>query len=1043
MSVSGLPSSPTLQISALGRLSIQVNGDEVQPRVPAKAGAIVVYLAESGGSADRAKLAHLLWSDQTDDQARANLRVVLSRLRASLGDAVRADRNEVWFDTDWSIDTLAAPDVDALADAHPGYAELLEGWEESGAPLFDEWLAGRRGALRGQRIDALKSRVRSEIYDGDAAQAVRLGQVLVDLDPWNEDGHRLLLEALATSQGRPAALLQFDQLEKMLSKEFGVSPEPETIALIDRISARRGEVNQPRDELLPLPALATPRWPTRFFGRQAELDELKAALGDTRVLAVVGPGGIGKTRLLSALAAELHASGQRVIYVSFDEHDMQSASQTPQVLAQVVLGELGVPIDQSSGAFATLQRTLVNGPAILCLDNVEVLNDLESSLLTLCQHCPELRTVVTTQRHLDLVSALSMELRGLETEGDGDQRPAALELFTDRVRFGLETDEDLSAALQVCRSVDGHPLAIELAAQWVSRSSVQALLDLLSAGSDLSTRASDLPARHRNLNALVEAAIGRVSEGARRSLALASTFAGEFDLADLERLEAGESTALAGWLSELAEHSLVRTHRRWFSLHPLIKRFARSHLVAESEWSGFQARHARAVLGDLMTADFRHDDPRWRRRAEDLRLAILQHIDGAESETLMPPLIRYLGLLRTWGWHETGSSTIRQSLDRNDLSTMMRAELHRHEGEAMLHAGRTDEALTTLEAGLAEVGMDIPASPARRRLWVLRQLGALGSPNLIPVSPLRRSEAAERARIMSLLGEVFYVSDRRGDMIMFGVGSLRAGRLSRNPMLMAAGDAALSITAQLAGSHGISDRYRRRATRRMASKPDLDDPFTASETLGILALIDASAGRMDDSREVLSAADDAARSSGRTRYSGQLAILEALIDHFEMKPQAAADRLDELEPLMRQSGFGRGVAWAHAARAEAVLSLGETEEAHASAIEALRFGADAGALEDESRAHVLLGRVALIQGRVDDAVDHLVSAAPGLRGGGAQAIQHSDAHSGAVVLAESLEGLGRSVPPGPAALNRRLARFVRAVPAARGRVGVIRDLHAV
>ena len=784
----------TLRIAALGAPEVFLNGARVETKLPAKAIALLVYLADHEGVAQRARVASLLWSEHIDSQARSNLRVTLTRLRSVLGSAVQADRTRIWIATDWETDLCRQIDSAQLIADERSTLILLDGWDVSGATAFDDWLRDRRGTVQSAQVNALKAQARSLTVDNDWVGALEVSTRLLQIDPWSEEGHRIHIESLANVDSRPAALAHFDRFERSLVAEFGVSPEPETTLLIDRINSAgfNGDSVERREDD---PSRGGRTWRTPLIGRSTEL----AALGDLvragHVIAIVGPGGVGKTRLMSALMEEFHAERRRFTFTSFEDVEYGRSEDDKGVFAKHLLTDMRVPINQSLGPSQTLVAHLGTGEHLLCLDNVEVLEGIEESLNELLRQCQNVAVVVTSRRQLHLVSGTTFRLGGLSTDGDVASEPAALRLFLDRMS-GEPSSAGRTQALAVCRYLDGHPLAIELAAQWTSTTPLESLVEAVASGPSLVTRAPDLPERQRNLDTLVAASVERVSATARETLDLLSFFAATFTRRDLKALAINIERDVV----ELVEHSLLRVGSRAYSMHPLIKRFVRSRLAGSGLATEYRARHATVTLRGLNQQSIDYSASAWAQMAEDLRLAIEHHIEMAEPEVLRTPLIHYLGLLRTWGWNETARQTIVRVLGRDDLGARMRAELHRHDGEACLHAGRAADAGDSLRRGLEALGETMPSTRWGTRRWVARQVIGMAGPQLRS-NESRRADAAERARIMSLLGEVYYVSDCREEMIMFGLGSLRAGRVSRDAHLMAAGDAALSITAQLAGAH--------------------------------------------------------------------------------------------------------------------------------------------------------------------------------------------------------------------------------------------------
>jgi DNA-binding SARP family transcriptional activator/tetratricopeptide (TPR) repeat protein len=1034
MKGSNVAKEATLAIATLGGLALRIEQQRLEHTVPAKSAAILVYLADHGGRVRRTKLAGLLWSDHTEERARSNLRITLSRLRRGLGGRVASDRDALWLEGSFSYDAhlLSSASPEQLLALYGG--DFLSGFAAPGAELFDEWLVGRRAVLHATGIERISEEARRARDASNWSLCRQLAERLVEFEAWHEQGHRWLIESIAATTEPTAAIAHYERFARSLEEEVGTEPEPATKQLVAAIRDRPRP--PPRLEPRDLAAARPPTWPTAFLGRSSELDRLRQLARFRSPVSIVGPGGIGKSRLLAAFAKEREASGAQVIYTTFDGHESTSKEATFRVFAETILASLRVPSDSEAGPEDTLRRYLSQGRWTLCLDNVEQLEDVERPISDLATRCPELEIILTTRRRLVLVSGRVLELQGLAYDDHGDTLSPAVALFLDRLPRSPDTAAEMEIVRSVCSTVAGHPLAIELAAHWAASASLGELAAVVETNHALATTAHDLPTRHRALDVLVAASVERVPPEAQRVLRAATVFSGPFSRRDIEALVIVSDKELA----QLVQHSLLTLHSERYHLHPVIRRFTTTLFDSPDALDELSARHARRMIEVMTRDDDAGHDSTIQTRADDLRRAISWCIANIDVETLMPPLRRYLGYLRAWGWFKAGLATIELALQRDDLGPVLSAELHRYAAEAMLHAGKIDEATRTLERGLACVGSRIPNGSARRRVWNAQQAAVLSVSPLGRASAEKEQRAAERARLMSLLGEVFYVSERRAEMISYSLGSLAAGRRSREPVLIASGDAAISVAAQLSGAHGVSERYRKRARDRLKDAAS-QDPFTATMAWGVTALVAAGAGQWADARKDCAASIGAARASGRARIVSQTEILLALVDCHEGKAKNALARLHDIEREIERNGFRRGLTWVYATRAEAAYRIHDFALARGAAQDALRTANEHGRPEDASRAHIMLARLDLKSDALETARAHLRDALPGLAADSALAIQHLESHCGAASVAIAVERRTGPSTPSAREMVAKLRSYARAYPIAGPRYADLRTLH--
>jgi len=306
----------SLEISTLGTLQIRRNGRPVEDFPTRKVEALLVYLACTGRSHPREQVAELLWDDRSQSQSLTNLRATLSRLNDQLAPFLLTTRKavaihpeaNVWVDAVELSTTLllhkpplSTRAVHGLERALTLYkGDFLAGFSISESQGFEEWLRSERQRLRVGVMQALGHLIDFHVerasFDAGIVHATRL----LELDPLREDAHRQMMRLRACSGQRSAALAQYDICRRVLADELGVEPEVATTTLYRQIQS--GAFVPPTPPLKA--SIHVPAHPTRFIGREAELVQLEDYLDDPdcRLLTLIGPGGVGKTRLAYEVA---------------------------------------------------------------------------------------------------------------------------------------------------------------------------------------------------------------------------------------------------------------------------------------------------------------------------------------------------------------------------------------------------------------------------------------------------------------------------------------------------------------------------------------------------------------------------------------------------------------------------------------------------------------------------------------------------------------------------------------------------------------------
>ncbi|MFO7572608.1 MAG: adenylate/guanylate cyclase domain-containing protein [Gaiellaceae bacterium] len=353
--------------------------------------------------------------------------------------------------------------------------------------------------------------------------------------------------------------------------------------------------------------LPSPR--TSFVGRRDELDEIERLLEDPscRLLTLVGPGGVGKTRLA------LEAAARRIDRYPHGVHYVGLASVVaPDFLVPAVADALQFPIDAAHSAFSPQDQLvdyLAERSTLLVLDNFEHLLEGAGLVTRVIERAPSVEILTTSRERLSVESEWVLDVDGLHVSanGNGDSRASgALRLFEERARqadhgFRLG-EEELEHAVRICRLVDGMPLGIELAAAWVFMLPCSEIADEIERTIGfLETSMRDVPERHRSLRAAFDHSWRLLTEEQRRCLRQLSVFRGPFT----REAAAVVAGADLGLLAELVSKSLVRRLELGrYELHELLRQYAAERLAEAADESADESadardRHARYYVGRL------------------------------------------------------------------------------------------------------------------------------------------------------------------------------------------------------------------------------------------------------------------------------------------------------------------------------------------------------------------------------------------------------------------------------------------------------------
>lgn len=704
-----------LHVSLLGPVEVRRDGTIV-PIAGGKTAEVLVRLALDAGTVVRTdRLIEELWADDAVNTRRNTLQSKIAKLRRALGEPqVVLSRDDGYvLDVDPSeVDALAVLD-DAVATARL----VAEGDDRRAADLAmsalsrlsgelipaaqGEWATAHRARLEAARAALLDAAFGARVRVGDDADVIGDLEAAVDAHPFQEHLWELLMTALYRAGRQADALAAYQRARLVLAEQLGLDPGERLQELEQQIlthaAALRGAASASADALTTnLPALAA-----ELVGRDDEVAAIRSRLADERLVTLVGPGGVGKTALAVETGRQLRASGDFMIGGVWLVR-LETATTAGEVV-DAVIAAVGV----AGGEPALLDRLRSNA-TLLVLDNCEHLVEPIADLaVRVLDAGAATRILATSQVPLDVDGESTVEIAPLSLVH-------AIELFGLRTAtHGRHRSGDDTQVEELCRSLDGLPLAIELAAARTKTLSVSDIARRLDDRIDvLSDPASRRSERRRALRSTIAWSYDLLFPDDQKGLWALSTFAGGASLAAtehvLQRLGVPASTTI-DVIGRLAGRSLLITDDDGatgsvrYRLLDSIRAFARDAMTDAGLLDDALDAHAEwfATAAAVST-----DGVRGREQAEYLTLASSEraNIDAALawSATHDPPRALAIALGFGWAWIVLGDSRGAERL----LAALAANEGHaspRDRAAALLLAGWIEASLGDLDAARTHI----------------------------------------------------------------------------------------------------------------------------------------------------------------------------------------------------------------------------------------------------------------------------------------------------------------------------------------------------
>lgn len=451
------------------------------------------------------------------------------------------------------------------------------------------------------RLFALEDRIDARLALGHHAEVIAESEALVADHPLRERLRSQLMIALYASGRHTDALRACEAYRRLLADELGLDPSPALRRLEEQILRHDPALQEGRRSARRTPP-ATPS--TSFVGRDAQVSALISELQQARLVTLTGPGGVGKTRLALYVAAQAQsdfADGTVVCELA--------PITEPGAVGQALATGLQIQRRSQRTIEDTLVEFLRTKALLLVLDNCEHVIDAVAVLVAqMLESCPGVSVLATSRERLDLPGERLCDVPPLEVG-------PAVALFCGRaraVRPGITLDKTaLDEVGEICRQLDGLPLAIELAA---ARMRAMNTSDIAARLGDrfalLGKGARNAPRRHRSLRAVVEWSYGLLPELERQLFDRLSVFAAAFTAEAAQQVCAGaglDAALVPGLLAELIDKSMATIGDHGgaarYSLLGTLRAYGHAQLEQRGEVDRWQRRHAQHYVAFVEEAD--------------------------------------------------------------------------------------------------------------------------------------------------------------------------------------------------------------------------------------------------------------------------------------------------------------------------------------------------------------------------------------------------------------------------------------------------------
>lgn len=655
----------------LGPLEVRDGDHTVQIPGRKEKALLALLLVELGTVVSADRMVFELWGDEAPATAAQNLRTLVSRLRRHLGKEtiitqrpgyrIGAEPEDVDAHLFEQLADEAARDRSQSASTAETAERALALWRGRALADFEcfHFADNEARRLEQRKLTTMELAFDSGLALGRHADLVADLRAAVDQNPLHEPFYRMLMLALYRSGRAAEALKVYTEAELVLGEELGIEPTQEVRSI------ERSIVME--DSSLDLISRTSPNnLPTAFssfVGRDEELASLIAALPRRRMVTLTGPGGSGKSRLaLETATRVLNMFRDGVWRVEL------APLRDPDSVVPAIGNAFGDPVSHAADPMGSLIDLLRERHLLLVIDNCEHLVAATARIVsTILQRCPDVTIMATSREALGipgesvwLVPPLRVPEVGAPVEEQ--EQAEAVRLFVSRAKDAASafelSDENRHHVFDICRLVDGLPLALELAATRVSSLSPRAISERVSHDLGvLSAPRGSAAARHQTMRAALDWSYQLLDDRSAAIFRKLAVFRGGWTVDDSQALLGADSTDV---IADLVGGSLVeRLHGRRLDYRLLepIREYATELLNSSPDLEPVSERHAEVYAELASKADEglrSHEQMDWLRLLEDehdnLREAIAWSLEFGKTQRALE-LVASLGLFWFMGGH--------------------------------------------------------------------------------------------------------------------------------------------------------------------------------------------------------------------------------------------------------------------------------------------------------------------------------------------------------------------------------------------------------
>ena len=977
-----------LCISLFGSYSVTLDGHPLYEFDSDKTRLLLAYLAvEKDKPQRREYLVGLLWPEQPEARARRSLNQALYNLRQLLGEPsgrgrlrhksdspprgtfLLSDTLTIQFNSNSSyvLDTqdfnnlicscqnhnhryLEACDecMVRLAEAGTLYrGDFLRDISVKDSVAFEEWTLLYRAHFSHKAVEALRSLALCHEYRAELSEALSVARRLVEIDPFWETGQRQLMRLLALNGQSNKALTHYDNYKHMLQSELDVTPEEETQVLSKQLT--REAHTEATICRLPIPN-------SQLIGRKRELAELHGYLNDPdcRLLTILGPGGIGKTRLSLEIArVSRYIFSDGVFFISL------SALDSTQSFAPVVAGVLEFTFREVGDPAQQLLDFLRHKNMLLVMDGFETILPGATWISEVLRYAPGVKFLVTSRSSLKISDEQVFELEGMQIPevGELDQvkQSDAVQLFLifaqHRQPAFILNENSCMAMVRICQLVQGLPLGLLLASYWVGLYSLDEIADQIERNLDfLKVDWKDLPARQRSLQATFEYSWNLLSKEEQRYFTSLAAFNGSFSSSAVRHV-AGPSVNL---LQSIIDKGLVsHTVAGRYQIHDMVRQFLFKRLEQDIKFTKvIRTRHSQYFLKSLAEWGMDIKSARQHKTLETMELEVENLRTAWRWAVIIQDWDDIASGLEGMGWYadlrfrfqegERACQTALENLPRQNFSQLF-TNLTIWQAHFLQKLGQTERAYSILLDILRRLELH-PMQGSDTRPERAHTLFEIGEISLHVDRVKAREYYQESLEIFQELGDSYNtgkVLSLLGEIVHHGGEYAQAGKLLSQalPLLQAAGEPrSLASNLRWLGFNEI------RQGRIAEGEPYIRQAIEVRKQIGDLS---GAAQSQDDYGTVL---------SWRGKY------------------REAKELFEQCLPIYEELGMHDKVAWALAILGLFSNFMSRYDEARQVGMRCVQFARQMNFPRELALGYVSLGKANIGEGKFSEAYQYLLQA---------------------------------------------------------------------